>query len=58
MVATNDDILNALNKLIELQTPKITPISEFKRTILHDGVIVELDKESGKYNPVLDIEVM
>lgn len=50
MTATNDDILTALNKLIDLQTPK-TQVIEFSHSITHDNVEVELNKEDGLYYP-------
>jgi len=50
MVATNDDILTALNKLIDINTPKPnTDIS--KVTVWHDNIEVELNKDDGKYYP-------
>lgn len=51
MTATNDDILTALNKLIELQKPKENILSEPSISVSHDGIEVSLNKEDGLYYP-------
>lgn len=52
MVATNDDIVNAINEL----KSKLTPIEKIdntppSRTVYHNGVEVEYNELNGKWYP-------
>ena len=60
MVTTNDDILAALNKLIELQPKRPIEMDSMPTSnqVFHDGVEVEYNIEEGKYYPKVSKEII
>ncbi len=51
MTATNDDILEALNKLVAIQTPKATLPVIPQHHVYHDGVEVEYNETLKTWKP-------